>query len=301
MSDYKDYYQTLGVSKDADAKEIKRAFRKLAAQHHPDRNPDDPKAEEKFKEINEAYTVLSDEEKRKFYDQFGTADGVPPFQGGNFTGGFAGGDFSDFFSKLFGGAAGGGTSDFGFGGDFTGYANPRPPRVNATLAVSLEQAFHGVTTTINVNGKRIDVKIPEGAKNGTKLRLKGQAEGGADLYLTLEHEPHPMFRLNGANVYVTIDVPDYVAVLGGEVNVPTLAGPLTMNLPAGVQAGRKLRLKGQGWHKNAEERGDTYAEVRIIIPEDADEEVQEAYKQIRALLEPVDADSDAESNDTEAT
>lgn len=285
MSDYKDYYQTLGVSKDADAKEIKRAFRKLAAQHHPDRNPDDPKAEEKFKEINEAYTVLSDEEKRKFYDQFGTADGVPPFQGGNFTGGFAGGDFSDFFSKLFGGAAGGGASDFGFGGDFTGYANPRPTRVNATLAVSLEQAFHGVTTTINVNGKRIDVKIPEGAKNGTKLRLKGQAEGGADLYLTLEHEPHPMFRLNGANVYVTIDVPDYVAVLGGDVNVPTLAGPLTMNLPAGVQAGRKLRLKGQGWHKNADERGDTYAEVRIVIPEDISEELQLAYAKIRELTE----------------
>ena len=314
MAAFKDYYDILGVPKTATQKEIKSAFRKKAAKLHPDRNPDDPTAEDKFKEVNEAYTVLSDEEKRGFYDQYGTADGRPPFNPGQPG---AGGQaytninpedvagFSDFFQTLFGGNFGGG-STFTYstrGGDPFGtfqtgqgqqgfppqgrMRQPRPQSVEASLEIDLQTAYQGGDTTISVNDKRIDVTIPAGTRDDAKLRLRGQAPGGGDLILVIKHTLHPTFKLDGDNVRVKVDVPDHKAVLGGAVRVPTLDGEVEMTIPKGTQAGRVLRLRGQGWLKRDGTRGDELAEVRVTVPQALSEEQLELYRQLQALSEKV--------------
>jgi curved DNA-binding protein len=284
---YKDYYNTLGVSKTANQQEIRAAFRKLAAKHHPDRNPDDPSAEEKFKEINEAYTVLSDDEKRSMYDRFGTTEGIPA----GFPGGFSGagsGDFSDFFQSLFG-AGGFNGGGFNGGNPFEGFQtnsrSSRPSDVRGNLNISLEQAFYGTTTMIAVDGKRIEVSVPKGVKDGAKLRLRGQAPSGGDIYLTVQLDSHSIFSLENDNVRVSIDVPDYLAALGGSVRVPTLEGDVDMTLPPQTQAGRTLRLRGQGWYKRDGSRGDELAEVRIVIPDDLSDEQHQLYTKLRELAE----------------
>ena len=296
MAAYKDYYDILGVPKSASQQDIRAAFRKLAAKHHPDRNPDDPHAEEKFKEINEAYTVLTDEEKRQMYDRFGTTEGIPGGFPGGFPGGVPGGapggfstsgDFSDFFQTLFGG--GGFAGGNPFEGVQTSQRSNRPSDVRGELNVSFEQAFYGTTTMISVDNKRIEVSVPKGVSDGAKLRLRGQAPGGGDIYLTVKLERHPMFTLDGDNVRVTIDVPDYVAALGGSVRVPTLEGDVDMTLPANTQAGRTVRLRGQGWPKRDGTRGDELAEVRIIIPSTLSAAQQELYEQLRDLAEAAEA------------
>ncbi len=287
MAAYKDYYNTLGVSKTANQQEIRAAFRKLAAKHHPDRNPDDPSAEEKFKEINEAYTVLSDDEKRSMYDRFGTTEGIPA----GFPGGFSGagsGDFSDFFQSLFG-AGGFNGGGFNGGNPFEGFQtnsrSSRPSDVRGNLNISLEQAFYGTTTMIAVDGKRIEVSVPKGVKDGAKLRLRGQAPSGGDIYLTVQLDSHSIFSLENDNVRVSIDVPDYLAALGGSVRVPTLEGDVDMTLPPQTQAGRTLRLRGQGWYKRDGSRGDELAEVRIVIPDDLSDEQHQLYTKLRELAE----------------
>lgn len=287
MATFKDYYQVLGVPRTATQKEIRSAFRKLAAKHHPDRNKDDPHAEERFKEVNEAYTVLSDEEKRRFYDQYGTQDGRPPFEPGRATytnvspEEFAG--FSDFFQSLFGG---GGFSGFRVSGQepFGTYGQrPVVRPVEAELDIDLLTAYRGGTSTISFDGKALDVTIPAGARPGTRLRLRGQAAGGADLILRLRFRPHPLFRLDGDDVRVRVDVPDYRAVLGGKVRVPTLDGDVEMTVPAGTRSGRVLRLRGKGWPKSGGGRGDELAEVRIKIPEAPTEEQLERYRELERL------------------
>lgn len=291
MAAFKDYYQILGVAKTATQKEIRSAFRKLAAKHHPDRNPDDPGAEERFKEVNEAYTVLSDEEKRRFYDQYGSADGPPPFAG---AGARPGGvyttinpddvaGFSDFFQTLFGGSVG------GYGGDpFGGYrqrAQPRLQNVEATLEVSLASAYAGEDTTISIDGRRIEVTLPRGTRDGQKLRLRGQAPGGADLILVIRVRPDPTFTLEGDNVRVRVEVPDHKAVLGGSVRVPTLDGAVEMTIPAGTQAGRVLRLRGQGWPRRDGARGDELAEIRVTVPDRPSDEQRELYQRLADLAD----------------
>lgn len=301
MASYKDYYNLLGVPKTATQPEIKSAFRKLAAKHHPDKNPGDKKAEDKFKEINEAYTVLSDDEKRKFYDQYGTAEGRPPFeggfQGGNFQGNinpedFAG--FSDFFQGLFGGGGfSGSTFSSGrttrFGSEGFGQYQQIPRDLEATLEIDLTQAFHGATTTVSLNGRRIDVTIPKGAKDGTKLRLRGQATNGGDVILVLKLEPHPSYKLEGDDIRVVVNVLDYTAVLGGTVRVPTLDGDVEMNLPKGTQSGRSLRLRGKGWVKRDGTRGDAFAEIRVVIPTNASQEMLELYQKLQEVSSKVTA------------
>jgi curved DNA-binding protein len=295
---YKDYYKTLGVAKDATKEEIRRAFRKLAAKHHPDRNPDDPGAEERFKEINEAYTVLADEEKRKLYDQYGTSGNVPPFAA---AGGaqqyrsvspeeFAG--FSDFFQSLFGGF-GGVRGDFGgrvssMGGHAAGadpfdFGTPRPRTVQARLDVGVLDAFRGGPTTIRVGDKSLEVTLPRGVRDGAKLRLRGQAPGGADLILLIRHLPSPTFRVEGDSVHVQLRVPDYLAALGGTVRVPTLDGEVDMTLPPGSSTGRVLRLRGQGWPGAGGERGDEFAEVRVQVPGELTADQRELYQKLRDL------------------
>ncbi len=286
MASYKDYYNLLGVSKSASQDEIRRAFRKLAAKYHPDKNPNNPAAEEKFKEINEAYTVLSDEEKRKFYDAYGTADGRPSFSGRATTNVDPSqfGDFSDFFQSLFGGGfSGGGFSGGSPFSSFQGHATAQPQSTEANINIPLEKAYHGGSTTISVGGRHIEVTIPKGTYEGAKLRLRRQAPSGGDLYLVVKLEPHPTLKLDGDDIRVKVSVPDYTAVLGGTVRVPTLDGAVEMNLPPKTQTGRTLRLKGKGWSKRDGTRGDAYAEINVTIPSELSEAQKELYKQLKEL------------------
>lgn len=314
---YKDYYEILGVPRTASEKEIRGAFRKLAAKHHPDRNPDDPGAEEKFKEINEAYTVLSDAEKRQFYDRYGNqaaAGGFPGSSGAGagFTGAGPGGvrfttnvdpgqfsDFSDFFQSLFGGFGGypGGSSGFaggtrgtsqygnGFGtSPFASGTRPSPQATEAVLRLDLPTAFRGGAVTVSVGGKKLEVTVPAGVRDGSRLRLRGQAPDGGDLLLRIEHAPHPRFRLDGENVRVTIEVPDYRAVLGGPVRVPTLEGDVEMTLPPGTRSGRVLRLRGQGWpRRDGSGRGDELAQVQVTVPVNPSAEQRQLYEELARL------------------
>jgi len=296
---FKDYYKTLGVSKDAGKEEIRRAFRKLAAKHHPDRNPGDDGAEERFKEINEAYTVLSDEEKRKFYDQYGTGSPPPFEQPAQHYGGtqfrnasseeFAG--FSDFFQSLFGGAGGFGGGRAVYSSDFGGrsvrsdpfdFGEPRPQNVEARLDIGVLDAYRGGPTSIRVGDKSLEVTIPKGTRDGAKLRLRGQAPGGGDLILHVRHLPSPTFTVEGDSVRVKLRVPDYLAALGGSVRVPTLDGEVDMTLPPGSSSGRVLRLRGQGW-PTADGRGDEFAEVRVSVPDHLSAEQRRLYEELKGL------------------
>lgn len=305
MATFKDYYQVLGIDRGASEKDVRRAFRTLAAKHHPDRNPDDPGAEDRFKEVNEAYAVLSDAEKRAVYDRYG-AEG--PRAGGVPGGGFPAGGrvytnvrpedaagFSDFFRSLFGGAMGEGAfgaareGDFGgsaYGAPYAGASATRPPRaVEATLGVALERAFHGGPVSVRVDGRALEVTLPAGVRDGAKLRLRGQAPGGGDLVLIVRHEPHPRWALKADTLTGTVDVPDHVAVLGGTIRVATLDGDVEMSVPAGTVAGRKLRLRGRGWPTGAGAHGDAVAEVRVVVPERASDAQRAAYEALRALAD----------------
>lgn len=306
MAAYKDYYNILGVPKSASQKEVRAAYRKLAAKHHPDRNPGDKAAEERFKEIGEAYAVLSDQEKRAFYDRYGSAASQPGFAPGQGFGGSrpagAEGDFSDFFQTLFGGGFGGfggagggqargftttfstasGSYPFGFQ-EPTPARPPRPAGLSAELQVSLEDAYAGANKTISVEGRRLEVTLPKGSRDGSRLRLRAQAPDGGDLYLTIKLEPHPRFRLEGDDVRVTVDVPDFVAALGGKVRVPTLDGDVEMNLPGPTPSGRAFRLRGRGWPRKDGSRGDQFAEVRATVPATLSEAQRSLYSQLQAL------------------
>lgn len=299
MAEYKDYYAVLGVSRDASQDEIRRAFRKLAAKHHPDRNPDDPGAEERFKEINEAYTVLSDPEKRKVYDAYGRTGSIPDFaRGAPFGQGttfytnvspeeFAG--FSDFFQSLFGSFMGGPTAasggvpadPFAFGRTSV-RAQARPRDVEARLDLGLLDAYRGGPRTIRVGDRQLEVNVPAGVRDGVKLRLRGQAPGGGDLLLQVRHLPHPVWRLDGDHLRVQVKVPDDVAALGGTVKVQTLDGEGELTIPAGSSTGRVLRLRGQGWPKRGGGRGDLLAEVRVTVPETLTPEQRELYERLAA-------------------
>jgi curved DNA-binding protein len=308
VSEFKDYYTVLGVPKTATQKEIRSAFRKLAAKHHPDRNPGDSGAEERFKEINEAYTVLNDEEKRRFYDQYGSegARAPSPGAGSGPRGGatyvdmnseeFAG--FSDFFQSMFGsgfGASGrsGGAADI-FGGFSQQRVQPQRPRsIEAELPLDLQTAFRGGETSFTIEGRGLTVTIPPGSRTGTRLRLRGQAPGGGDLLLRLKLTPHPRFTLDGDDVRVVVDVPDYRAALGGPVLVPTLTGDVTMSIPPGTSSGRVLRLRGQGWPGRNGKRGDELAEIRITVPAKPDAEQLRHYRELEGIAEPSSHSADA--------
>ena len=301
MASYKDYYQILGVQRDASERDVRKAFRTLAAKHHPDRNPGDAGAEDRFKEVNEAYTVLSDPEKRRFYDQYGTASGPQPFPPGGYQGGFPGGvdpndadDFSDFFRSLFGGGFGDFGSVRGGGGGrtvrFTTHggpaAAPRPPRrVEATLEMGLAEAFAGGVRTVRIGDASLDVTVPAGVRDGARLRLRDQAPGGGDLVLVVRHRSDPRFRLEGDDLHVRVDVADHVAVLGGQVRVPTLDGAVDMRLPPGTQTGRRLRLRERGWPTKVGGRGDALAEVRVVIPERPSAAQRAVYERLRAIAD----------------
>ncbi|HEX9941443.1 MAG TPA: DnaJ C-terminal domain-containing protein, partial [Thermoanaerobaculia bacterium] len=315
--DYKDYYATLGVKKDASQEEIQKAYRKLARKYHPDVNKD-PQAEVKFKEIGEAYEVLKDPDKRQKYDQFGSAwnrtrqTGSPPpgwenvhFDFGNggfdfrgFGGGGGAGEFSDFFEMLFGaGGPGGGRrrggAGFGFGAE-PGFGPQVGGNSEATLPITVEEAVQGGTREITISdpntGQRrnLSVKIPPGVRSGQRIRLSGQggqgSGGGAagDLFLKVDIQPDSRFRVEGSDIHTTVAVPAWEAALGGEAEVETPTGPVRIRIPAGSSSGRRIRLRGRGLSQPGGGKGDLLAEIRIVVPEQLTDRERELYEQLAA-------------------
>lgn len=320
--EYKDYYKTLGVSKDADDKTIKKAYRKLAREFHPDVNPNDKQAEEKFKDISEAYEVLSDAEKRQKYDQFGSqwqqyqrtggrADdfdwsswGTPggqttyrtvnPEEFADMFGGSGG--FSDFFSTLFGGAAQqsqqGGFSGFG-GQSFQFQNQPQPGRdLEHSVQITLEEAFYGTQRTLQwEDGRSITAKIPRGVKTGSRVRLSGKGQAGraggpaGHLFLNIEVLPHFKYERDGDDLHLTLDVDLYTAVLGGKTEVATFDKTVKLNIPPETQNGKTFRLRGLGMPnlRDPEKRGDLFAKVNVTLPTNLTDKEKELFKNLRDI------------------
>ena len=317
--EFKDYYSTLGVAKTATGKEIKQAFRKLARKHHPDVNPGDATAEAKFKEINEANEVLGDPEKRKKYDELGSnwrqyeqAGGAPgggwdvPYgAGAQGRGGrpltqeemhemFGGADpFSDFFQTFFGGAAPGGEPR----GRRAGRRPPRKGRdFEDEIQLGLEDAYRGTTRRLSIkqdgHARTVDVRIPPGVGEGSRVRVAGEGEHGStggqagDLYLRIHLAAHPTFERRGADLYARVPVPLTTAVLGGEVEVPTLAGKLLrLKVPVTTQNGQVFRLKGHGMPVvgKAGEFGDLYATADVQLPRQVTPEERTHFEALQKL------------------
>ena len=313
---FRDYYETLGVPKTATEDEIRTAFRKLARKHHPDVAKDKKAAEEKFKEINEAYEVLSDAEKRKKYDQLGAGwnqpGGFQPppgwgaqqpgggFQqwqwGGGENGGvefeFGGTGFSDFFEAFFGG--GRGRSAFGgFGGRQA--TAERGADVEADIMVTLEEALHGSTRTVSLRRagsnkvENYQVKIPRGVHEGQRIRLAGQGEAGVrggksgDLFLRVRLAKHPDFSVEGSDLVYEVKIEPWQAVLGSELLVPTLEGNVRLKIPPGTQSGQRFRLRGRGLPSTSGTRGNLYVDVQINIPKKLTEREREIWRELAKL------------------
>jgi curved DNA-binding protein len=288
---FRDYYEVLGVQRTATADEIKRAYRQLARKHHPDLQPaaDRPAAAERFKEINEAYEVLSDPEKRAKYDALGAnwkggMDFTPP------PGAAAASEwedldgFSDFFASLFGRPAGRAERSGRGGARITIPGND----VEATLPVMLEDLLRGGRRRITLDGDRnLEVEIPLGVREGTVLRLAGQGERGVnggppgDLYLRVRMVPHPRYRVVGDDLEMDLPLWPWQAVLGGELKIETPDGPVTLTVPAGTQSGRRLRLRGRGLPRANGSRGDLYTVVRVVVPERPSAAEREAYETLK--------------------
>ncbi len=297
----KDYYKTLGVSRSASEKEIKQAFRKLAKKHHPDANPNDPSAEARFKELNEAYEVLGDKEKRQMYDQFGTANpqqawggagGARPGSSGPFTYTTTNtdfGDLGDIFGSLFGRQRGRSSTN---ANPFGGAASIKGQDIEQRVNITLQEAYSGATRLITKGDRTVRVSIPAGAKTGTKVRLAGEGEpsfnGGqpGDLYLIVEVEPDNRFERDGDNLTTEVKVDMFTALLGGEAEVPTLGRPITLKIPAGTQSGRKFRLSGKGMPVlgQTDKHGDLYARVLVTVPEHLTDTQRELVEQLRATF-----------------
>jgi curved DNA-binding protein len=306
--EYRDYYQILGVPRGADAAEIKRAYRKLAVKFHPDKNPGDAQAEEKFKQINEAYEVLRDPGKRAKYDQLGASyqewerRGGPgsgfdwsqwfaPGQGGarvevGDLGDLFGTGFSDFFQSIFGGMPGERTDS---GRARGGRARGRGRDLEQPVSITLAEAYAGTRRTVSLDGRSLDVSIPAGTRSGTRVRLGGKGQAGpdqpGDLYLLVQVVPDPVLEREGDDLHTTVSVDLPTAVLGGEVRVPTPGGPLVLTIPPGSQPGQSFRLKGRGMPllRNASEHGDLYVRLSVEIPTDLSERERELFQELASL------------------
>jgi curved DNA-binding protein len=300
--EYKDYYKILGVERTAAEKDIKRAYRKLAVQYHPDKNPGDSRAEARFKEINEAYEVLGDPAKRAKYDQLGSS-----YQAWERMGGAPGGfDWSQWMSGMPGGVRvdvgdlgdifGGGFSEFFqamFGGMGARTQAPRRGRdLEQPVRISLSEAYHGARRALARGGKRLDVTIPPGASTGTRVRLSGQGAGGqaqaGDLYLLVEVEPDGRFERQGDDLLVDASTDLYTALLGGEVKVPTPSGDVVLTVPAGSQPGQTFRLKGRGMPllRQPSAHGDLFARLSVVLPTHLTDEERELVTRLAKLRKP---------------
>ena len=303
----KDYYEVLGVKRGAADDEIKKAYRKLARKFHPDLNPGDKSAEEQFKQVQEAYDVLSNADDRKLYDEYGdnwravkAGAGPPPPgweqatsqgpQGGARPGGFDFNDFDfgsfrtsgeggfDIFEELFGGARG------------RGQRSDRGRDVEAELELSLEEAHRGGRRTLQMQtGKTIDVNIPAGVREGSTVRLAGQGGAGSngsepgDLYLHIRLRPHPTFRVNGDDVEVDLPIAPWEAVLGAKVEAPTIEGRVEVTVPPGAKSDQRLRLRGQGLNKRKGGRGDEYVRLKIVVPADVSAEERRLFEELKRV------------------
>ncbi|MGB3200879.1 MAG: J domain-containing protein [Nodosilinea sp.] len=316
---FKDYYAVLGVSRTASADDIKRSFRKLARQYHPDVNPGDSTAEAKFKEVSEAYEVLSDPDKRKKYDQYGqywqqaSRAGAGSSYGSPFGGPFGGaGDggfdfsnyssFDEFINELLGrfstpgagrsypygapgGAPGAGTAGPGFGYDPA--ASNQSFDQEASIRLTFSEAFHGAQKRLRIGNDSVEVRIPPGAKQGSKIRLRGKGPTNpytkqpADIYLVVQLDTHSFFKLEGDSLTAEVPITPDEAVLGGKIDVPTPDGSVTMNLPAAIRSGQSLRLRGKGWPSPKGDRGDLLIKVVITPPSSLSDTERQLYEQIR--------------------
>ena len=335
--EFKDYYKVLGVARNADEKTIRQAFRRLARQHHPDVNPGDKKnAEQRFKEINEAYQVLNDAERRAKYDQVlelrerggGWEEilrGAGPRAGAGRDGGtfrvYTSGDageFSEFFEQLFGGLGGGGFGEGIFGtGARRGRARtgrgaggidieellrrqqahpwsapqaqqPQAPAdVEGTVQITIEEAFRGTQRTVMVPAadgrpaRSLEITIPAGVRGGQRIRAAGAGHDG-DLYLRVDVAPHPVFTRDGDDIICAVEVPVWTAALGGEVQAPTLGGPVTLTIPAGTRDGQIFRLRGRGMPRvRGGGAGDELARVRLVLPQPLTDRDRELFEEMR--------------------
>lgn len=292
----KDYYKTLGVGRSASESELKRAYRKLARANHPDKNPDDKQAENRFKEINEAYEVLSDPEKRKMYDRYGSqyeryqragagAGGFNWGQGGqrvnvnDLDDPFGGGGLGDVFSSIFGGRSG------------RGQRRSRGQNIEHPVTVSLEEAFHGKVVSLRKEDKSFEVKIPPGVRTDSKVRVKNEGGPGVaggpagDLILVVEVKSHRRFKRTGDNLRLELPVDLYTALLGGEVQVPTLNGALSLKVPPETQGGRTFKLSGQGMPhlRDPQKRGDLLVKVYIQIPQHLSDHEKKLFEELARL------------------
>jgi DnaJ-class molecular chaperone len=332
--EFKDYYQTLGVAKTAPAKDIKQAYRKLARKHHPDVNPGDKGAETRFKEINEAYEVLGDPEKRRKYDELGANwrmyeqaqqqgqawPGGAPFGGG--AGGFGEGGgawtinmggpggyrtmseeemhdlfgnedpFSDFFKTFFGG---GGPQEAGRGRQTRAARSHKGRDIEHEVELTLEEAYHGAMRRISIkqggHARSVDVRIPAGVKDGSRVRAAGEGESGSnggmsgDLFLRVRLKPHPVFERRGSDLHAKVTVPLTTTVLGGEAQVPTISGSVRLKIPETTQSGQVFRLKGHGMPAvgKPDERGDLYATIDVQLPRSLTKDQRQHYEALAKL------------------
>ena len=300
-NDFKDYYQILGVSKNADADEIKKAYRQLARKYHPDLNQGDKKAETRFKEVNEAQEVLSDPDKRRKYDRYGqywsqmgqggTSARSRASEAGAYVdfGGFdfgQYGNFEDFINEMLG--RGASRTPRGYGNVPGGDYNAAPVDSEGSISLSFSEAFNGTQKQFLLGRETIKVRIPPGAKSGSRLKIKGKGQQTSsarrgDLYLNIKLEPHPLFKFKGDNLLAEIPIAPEEAVLGTAIAVPTPDGKVEMKIPAGVDSGQSLRLKGKGWRKSNGQRSDLMVKLKIVTPKDLSEAEKEHYQKLQQL------------------
>ena len=299
--EYIDYYKILGVSKNADEKEIKKAYRKMARKYHPDVNPGDATAEQKFKQVNEANEVLGNPEKRKKYDQYGKDwQHAEEFEkarkqqrtrstgGQQYAGDFGGGDFSEFFEAMFGG--GGFSQEGGFGGGGR-QVKLRGQDFNAELRLPLRDAYTTHKQTLTVNGKNIRITIPAGIENGQTIKIKGHGGPGrnggpkGDLFITFSIENNTPFKREGSNLYRNVELDLYTAVLGGDLTIDTFNGKAKLKIKPETQTGTTVKLKGKGFpvYKKEGQFGDLFITYTVKTPTKLSAKEKELFKQLASL------------------
>lgn len=286
----KDYYEILGVERNASSEEIKKVYRELAKKYHPDLHPNNKDMEARFKEINEAYEILKDPKKREQYDRFGSAVFEPGFHGGReaytYPGGtinpedmgFDFGGLEDIFGNIFGKRT----------------SRPKGPTrgedTEYTLEIGFEQAIRGTEVRLTIDGEKITVKLPAGVKNGSRVRLAGRGKPGilsgprGDLYIVTKIKPHPYFNRENDDIYLDVPITITEAALGAKVHIPTIDGKTLLVIPPGTQNGQKLRLKGKGvTHIKSNDRGDQYVIIRVVTPKELDEKSKRLLEEFQKL------------------